>query len=360
MTTQASRSSLTTLVMILVILAMVGGGVALMVTRHGESAVATEGSAPVAVRVQTAAVKDVPEVVTYSGRIEAEVDVMLAAEQSGRVVWLGADKGDAVRQGQPLLRVDSRVHTANVERAEASLRQAADDFKRLEEMRRAGAVSESELENMRTRRDLARIELDEARIHLDKCQLASPVSGILVDRQAELGAYAAPGQTVFHLAAIDRVKVQFDVPERDVFAVQPGLEVPFTIDSAPGRAFSARVSFVAPAADKRSNTFRAEMLIDNADHFLKPGIIVNVAVTRRIMRDALTVPLEALIPSKGQYLVYVVENGHAVRRLVNLATIVDSLAALRDGLKAGDRVVVDGQRRLSDGSPVSETAGESK
>lgn len=358
MTQEEPKSSMLPLVMIVIVIALVAVGVALALLRHREEKVEAAGAAQVEVRATAVALKDVPDVVEYSGLIEAEADVSLAAEQGGRIEWLGAEKGESVKAGQPLLRVDSRLYAAAAERAEADARQASADLRRLEDLRRTGAVSESELDNMRTRADMARIGLQEARVQLDKCEQKSPIDGVVVDRTVEVGEFATPGAPAFHLAAIDRVKVRCDIPERDIFAVKEGREVPFTIASLPGRTFIGKITFIAPAAEKRSNTFRVEMLMDNADHLLKPGIIVNVALTRRVLKNALTVPLEALIPTKGQYVVYVVERGHAVRRVVNLAVVAGTQAVVQDGLKAGDRVVVDGQRRLSDGVPVSEAEAE--
>ena len=81
---------------------------------------------------------------------------------------------------------------------------------------------------------------------------------------------------------------------------------------------------------------------------------MRISLTRRIMKDALGVPLAALIPEKGLHVAYVVENGHAVRKEVRLQAMFGDLAVVSDGVRAGDRVIVEGQRQVSDGSPVKE------
>jgi RND family efflux transporter MFP subunit len=112
-------------------------------------------------------------------------------------------------------------------------------------------------------------------------------------------------------------------------------------------------------ADARSNTFRTEVRLANPEHLLRPGVIARASLTRRVLRDALSVPLRALVPVKGQYVAFCVKDGRAVRRLVTIAAIVDSAVVVREGLQEGDAVVVEGQRALTDGAAVTVTAATS-
>jgi len=313
-------------------------------------------SARIPVATAPVVVSDVPEVVLYPGLVEAETEVTLASEGMGRIVSLGADKGDDVAVGQLLMNLDNRSQAAAARGAEANLAQATNDLARLEELRETGAVSASDHDAAVTRRELAESALEEARASLAKCELRSPIRGVVLDRRVEVGEFATPGQAVFRLADMDQVKVVADLPERDVFAVKEGQEVPFEVESLEGRAFTGRVAYVASAAHPQSNTFRAEILAENEGRLLKPGVIATIRLTRRTIPQAVTVPLEALVPSKGQYIAYVAENGVAVRRIVTLAAIVDSRAVVGEGLRGGERVIVGGQRLVSDGVAVTATS----
>jgi membrane fusion protein (multidrug efflux system) len=207
------------------------------------------------------------------------------------------------------------------------------------------------------RKTMAEVALKEARLDLEKCAVTAPIAGVIQDRFVEKGEYLAPGMRAFSIVDIDRVKVVLDLPERDVYAVRVGDAVPFAVDALPDRKFAGKLRFVAPAANPKSNTFRVEILVENTDHVLKPGVITRISLTRRILKGAIAAPLAALIPEKGLHVAYVVENEHAIRREVKLQAIVNDQAVVAEGLKAGDKVVIEGQRMVSDGARVSEPAG---
>lgn len=295
---------------------------------------------------------NLPERVLYSARLLAERVVVVGAEEKGLVTEVGAEKGARVKAGEVLIRLDDRIPRAECGRAEIMLRQAEDDHRRWEALHKDGSVSASEYEGVRNRRDLARVALDEARARLDRCVVRSPVAGIVEDRWIEAGEIADAGKPLFRLVVVDRVKVAVAVAERDVGNLAVDRVLAFAVDALGGRVFTGRVSVVAPAADPASNTFPVELLTENPDLALKPGFIARVEVPRGEFRDALAVPIQALVPDKGRYVAYVARAGVAVRRVVRLAAVVDTLAVVESGLEAGDEVVVEGQRMLADGARI--------
>ena len=188
--------------------------------------------------------------------------------------------------------------------------------------------------------------------------VTSPLDGLVDDRMVEAGEYLSQGKAVFVVVSLDPLKVVADLPERDVFAVKPGQEIPISVDALPNQVFTGRITFVSATADPRSNTFRLEIEVPNKDGALRSGVIGRVQIVRRTIPGAVTVPLLALIPEKGQHIAYVVEDSHAVRRQVNLVTMLNNLAVIGSGLKPGERIIVEGHRLVADGSPVSEDGGE--
>ena len=109
-------------------------------------------------------------------------------------------------------------------------------------------------------------------------------------------------------------------------------------------------------AERESNSFLVELAVDNADGALKAGMIAQVALVRRERAGAIVVPLAAIVPRKGEHYVFAVENGHAVRKRVQIAALVGSEAVLESGVAAGDQIVVEGHRGLQDGLPIEEIA----
>lgn len=307
------------------------------------------------VRVLTVTPRPVTDRIELPGRIEPLQEAVLAAEKPGQVVERLADRGDVVKAGQVLLRVDARTWEAVKQRAEVEARDADRDFRRWKELEKTGAVSASDFEAIRRRKEMAEIALNEAEVFLSQCEIRAPFDGVVNDRFLEVGDHAGEGQAAFRLVRLDRVKVAFDVPEQDVFAVRPGADMAFEVAARPGRTFTGRVSYVSSQAARESNSFAVDLEADNADGLLRAGLIATVSLVRRERADAIIIPLAAVLPRKGEHLVFVVENSLAVRRRVYLDTLVGHEVVLSGGLNAGEQLVVEGHRGLQDGMKVRPT-----
>jgi membrane fusion protein (multidrug efflux system) len=352
----AKRISMTTFFMVVALSLLVIGSIVFKLMGKRPEKLPGSVSVSVAVVSEEVKVSDVEEVITYAGRVEADADVSLAVDQMGNVAWLGCEKGSAVTNGQLMLRLDNRSQAVAVQRAEVSLRQAKDDMNRFEELRKSGSVSDSDFDNIKTRKELAAIALQDAMTYLAKCEVISPINGIVEERMVDVGEFVSPGMPVFRVVDVEKVKVIVNVPERDIAGLVAGRDVKFIVDAMAGRIFEGKALFVSPAADVKSNTFRVEIGVQNPGHLLKPGFIARISLTRRILKDALSVPLHCLVPSKGQYIAFLIKDGHAVRRIVKLESISGERAVVGEGLGAGDRVIVEGHRHVSDGVAVSESA----
>lgn len=315
-------------------------------------AVEAETERPVAVRVMEVVPRSVPDVIELPARIEPEKEAQLPAERAGRVVERLAEKGDAVKTGQVLLRVDRRLWEAAHRRAEIEARDAERDLERWKELEKTGAVSASDYEAVVRRQESAQIALDEARVFMDQCEVRAPFAGVIVDRYVEVGDYANEGQAVLKLVRLDRVKLAFDLPEQDIVSLKPGQVMDFTLAVLSGRPFTGTVSFVSSQASRDSNSFAVELEAGNEDGALKAGMIARVSLVRRIREGALVVPLAAVVPRKGEHYVFTVRDGRAMRRRVLIGAMLGHEAVLDAGIDPGDLVVVEGHRGLQDGLPV--------
>lgn len=307
------------------------------------------------VQAQLVEPRTIDERLRVPGRLEPFVQAVLSAEQDGLIVELNGDKGDAVTNGQLLLRIDGRTWEQARRRAEVEIRDAEKDVARWQELRAAGAVSVTEYEAIQTRKERAEIALAEADVFLSQCEVRSPLDGWVNDRQVDLGEYIGKGQPVFEVVDVSRLKLVFDVPEKDAAAVAPGAEVSVELAALPGGHFTGRVTFVSFLARRENNAFRVEALMENAGGRLKPGMIVGVELVRRHRPGSIVVPLAAIMPRKGEHVVYTVEDGRAVRSVVQIDAIIGSEAVLGAGLQAGAELVVDGHRALQDGMRVDVT-----
>jgi membrane fusion protein (multidrug efflux system) len=280
-----------------------------------------------------------PDIITLPGLILADVDAKLAAEKAGRIVEIHVDRGQSVTNGQVLLRIDDRT-------ARIALEDAARNLERFEKLSGTGAVSRKDMDDIRKAYDLAETAFS-------YCTVKSPVDGVVNERYVEEGEYVLPAAPVFDVLSINPVRVTVDIPERNVSSLRPGDTVPFEVISRPGQIFTGTVSYVSSKAQSDNNAFRVELKVPNPDGTLRPGMIASVQHRRSIRENAITLPLEAVIPEKGDNVVFLVRDGHAVRQLVRIDAILKQEAVILSGIRAGDRVVTRGNRMLTDGAKVT-------
>ncbi|MFC1461742.1 efflux RND transporter periplasmic adaptor subunit [Verrucomicrobiota bacterium] len=309
--------------------------------------------APTPVGTMTVQGRRISDVITLPGRIEPFIDADLASEQAGRIVEITVAKGDRVRPGQVLLKVDDRIWKETARKAEIALREAARDLKRWQELRKNGAVSASEFDDMKLKHDFAESALTDAKVKRAQCEIRSPMAGVIDDRYLDPGEYIHEGERAFKVVNIDTVKVLVDIPERDIGLITPGMRISFEAAALPERTFPGTVSFVAASAGRHNNSFRTEIVSDNPDHSLKGGMIARVSVVSAVREHAIVLPLSAVIPTKGNHVVFLVKDGHAVRRTVKIDSITDEDVILASGVEDGESLVIEGHRNLDDGVAVT-------
>ncbi len=284
--------------------------------------------------------------------IEANVDAVLSAEKAGRIVELMATRGDRIEKGQQLLQIDDRIWQTHRKQAQIAAHNAEKNFERFKVLKEAGAVATNEYDRIEKDSVTASSMLEAANINIEQCRVASPIDGVVNDRFVEVGEYVRPGTPLFQVVDHATVKVVIQIPEKDIYSIKPGDHIAFGVQPLPGRRFAGKVVFVAAQADGRNNAFRAELSADNADGTLRPGMIAQVEFHRGICSNMASLPMSAVLPSKGDHIVYLVKNGHAVRRKVQIERITRERALISKGLKEGDQVVVEGNRTLCDGQRV--------
>lgn len=310
----------------------------------------------VEVRTEVVATRSLADIIELPGVLKPWSDILAAAEAGGRIVEMPVARGDRVAGGDLLWRADDRVWAAASRRAAIEAAEAEKEWKRFESLAKSGAVSDSDLDAVRKARDLTAAALDEAQALLAKCEVRSPIAGTVEARLMEIGEYPAEGQVVLRVVDTSRLKLVLDVPEQNVLSLKVGGTVSFTVATARGRTFDGTVRFVSDVGQPESNSFSAEIEVNNAAGDLKAGMIAAARLQGESRDGVIAVPLAAVVPEKGEHVVFVVEDERAVRRTVKLHAIQDQLAILESGLRAGETLVVEGQRHLADGRKVQKEA----
>ena len=308
--------------------------------------------AAVAVSTMTVHLTNTADIVQLPALVEANVDAMLSAEKSGRIEEINVDRGDHVKKGQLLLQIDDRVWQANLRQASSAAEDARKTHERFQQLQAAGAVAESEFDSIKKAFIQAESMAEEAMINIEQCRVLSPITGIINDRFIEVGEYVQPGVPVFQVVDIANLRIILQIPEKDIYSIHPGARMTFGVQPLPGRMFEGKVTFVAAQADGRNNAFRTEIAVDNSDGTLRPGMIAQVEFKRGENKNMVSLPMSAVLPSKGDHVVYLAQDGQATRRKVQIETITRKRALISGGLEEGDLVIVEGNRALSDGQRV--------
>jgi len=306
------------------------------------------------VRTAAPAVEDVVDLADLPADLRPLRRAVLAAEVPGTVEAVRVEKGQAVRRGQELVRVDTRALEQAVAEAEALYRQADADHTRAQNLFERRSITKKDLLAAVTARDVAEVRLASVRLDLDKSKVKAPWSGRVADKKVEVGDYVTPGQPVVELVDVSRLEVRAPAPSSDVPYLEVGAPAVVRVDAFPGETFEGEVVRLAAELDPGARTLDVEVEIANRDGRLKPGMLARVEIPRRTFQGALLVPLAAVVDLGDRRVVYVVEDGRAHRREIQPGPVVGERVVVREGLTAGDRVVVEGTRNVAEGQAVRE------
>ncbi len=352
---------------LMVSLAVVAGvNVWLWLTKQDETAAVRE---PVPVSLEAVAVRPVTVVLRQSAEVRPAADVLVVPKVKGRqVMEILVERGQAVKAGQLLASLDTEATSAKRQEllaalaaAKAKLAVLDKDLKRLRHLAGSGSVPAQRLDHVLAKqraaaaqRDLIRARLKSLDLVLGYHRITAPIAGLVSGRYLDVGALSDDKKPMFRISRVDRVKVITTVGERDFPLLKVGLPVQVRVDAYPRRVFSGRVSVVSPVLNPATRSGEVEVLIDNPDLALTPGMFARVRLELG-RRRALLVPRTALhrLVGTGAYYVFVARDGRAVHCNVQVAGVFGRQREITSGLKPGEQVVVRGAGRLSDGAPIA-------
>jgi membrane fusion protein (multidrug efflux system) len=316
----------------------------------------SEARAARAALVRTAhpAVEDVVDEADLPADLQPLRRAVLAAEVPGTVEAVEVEEGQAVTRGQELVRVDTRELEQRVAEAEALHRQADAQQDRAEALFERRSITQKDLDDAITSKDVAEARLASAKLDLEKSKVKAPWSGRVTDKRVEVGDYVVPGQPVVELVEVSRLKVRAPAPASDVPYLKVGVPAEVRVDAFPGETFEGKVVRLAAELDPDARTLDVEVEIPNRDGRLRPGMLARVKIPRRTLKGALLLPLESVVDLGDRRVVYVVEDGLAHRREIELGPTVGERVVIQKGLSADDRVVVEGTQNVAEGQAVRE------
>lgn len=199
----------------------------------------------------------------------------------------------------------------------------------------------------------AEANLQTAEIRLADTRVTSPIGGIIGQRMVDKGAFVRASTAIFSIVEMDTVKVLINLTEKDIPSIKRSYQAQITVDAYPGQVFTGVVDKISPVVDRESRTGEVELLVQNREQKLKPGMFARVRMVVARREKAILVPSHALISRDGKSYLFVHENGKAVKRNVALGISDGVKAEVLENLREGEEVIVAGLEKLKDNSPVN-------
>jgi membrane fusion protein (multidrug efflux system) len=307
------------------------------------------------VEVVNAVADTVVDAILSTGQIEAINSVELRPDIEGRIAEILVREGSTVSKGQPLVQVDDAELKAEVARAEAERDLARQSLARTRELLAQKASSQSELERAEATARSTEAAHQLLKVRLDRTTVRAPFSGVAGRRLVSLGDYVTTSTGLMTLQTVSPQRAVFQVPERYADKLKVGQEVTFRVAALPGREFSGRVDFVDPVVQLPGRTITVKAQVPNPRRELQSGMFIEVRLATDVRPSAVVIAEDAVLPIQGTNYVWVVVDGKATRRQVELGVRTPGLVEARSGVEAGEQVVVGGQERLAEGAPVAVT-----
>ncbi len=290
---------------------------------------------------------------TYVGHLEPFERVSIRSETDGTSEKIGFDEGQSVKEGEVLVNISTVRLGLQEKLARANYELAESEYKTEKLLFERQVSTASKLDTYKTKRDVEKINLEISQYDLEKSKVKAPISGVIKSKNVNIGEVVSRGQELFEIMDISRVLASINIPEREMMFVTPGKEVKVRIDAIPGTFFTGRVKTLGLEADLQNRSFPAEIIIDNPQRQLLPGMMARVEMITTAAANEIIIPRHAVLERENGRIVFVENDGTAVEKSVHLGTIIKDEVQVVSGLQSGEKLVVTGHQFLSDQEKIN-------
>ena len=287
--------------------------------------------------------------INLPGVIEPWEKLSVLSKIHGTVIKVEVSEGEKVSKNQVVARIDPDDFRIAVDSARASYELATANYKRRMALFDQGIIPRAEIDTLEAQVKTSKAALENAELMLSRCTIKAPISGVIRRLDATEGLLLSVSDPVAEILQVDRVKAVVGIPESDVSLVRNIKEVSLTIQALDNREVIGRHHFLAGSPESGARLYRLELAIDNKDNLIMPGMFFRAKLVKRVIRDAVAVPLFTVIKRENQQFVFVEEGGVAKKLPVELGIMEDWRVQITKGLPPGSRVVVEGHRDIDHG-----------
>ncbi len=309
-------------------------------------------SGPIFVEVaQTRAAKTTNDIRAI-GSLQSDESVKIAPEINGRISEIIFNEGQPVQKGAVLLKLDDALAAAELADTTARLKLASANNDRARALSKTGNVTGRGRDEATANFETAQAAVELAKTRLSKHILNAPFDGIAGIRTASVGAFINAGTAVTNLEKIDVLKVDFKVPEANLQAIKVGQTIEVTVDAIADSVFDAAIYAINPLLDVNGRALEVRAKLDNKDARLRPGLFARINIKGLQTRDVVMIPEAAVVPRGGDTFAFLVEDGKAVEKKVQLGQRAGAEVEIVEGVAANATIVTAGQQKLRDGVAV--------
>lgn len=290
------------------------------------------------------------------GTFTAYNDVVLKAETSGRIEVIHFQDGDYTKPNQKLFTIYNKEQEARVKKASSSLALSKNVYKRKSELAKRGFVSPQGLEEADNQVKSDEAELALTKEALAKTEIRAPFDGALSDRQVSKGAYVIEGDELVRIQDLTPIRLTFQVPQKEIPNINVGDEVTAVTDVYPDKTFQGKVEAIAPSVNEESRSVIVYAAFSNDEGLLIPGLYGKAQLKTSLNTNpSLVIPEQAIVVRPDGLYVYKKVGEKAVLTKITLGTRTLDQAQVLSGLQKGDVIVLEGQDKIHDGSPIEIT-----
>jgi RND family efflux transporter MFP subunit len=304
-------------------------------------------------------------VLTALGSVESIHHPTISAETSGQIVGIEVSEGQSVAAQQLVATIDNTLHGIEADKAKAQLRRQQvllDNQQRevnhLLRLAKSQSVSKDRLEDEQAQLqmlaallEVAKKQRQQARYLESKTRVQAPREGLIAKRYVSPGDYVTPGQPLFDLVSVKKLRARLAFPEHHAASICVGKEVKLTSPVAQATVAVGTVTSINPRINPRSRAMDVIVEFDNPGDWY-PGASVDATLIVGQSQHALTIPTLAVVRRDGNDVVFIVDGEHASQRTVELGWREDDWVEVVDGLGLQDRVVIEGSALVRDGSQL--------
>ena len=309
---------------------------------------ATKAAVVPVVKAIAATATDVATTETFTATIEPNIVNNIASQSAGRIKKIYVEIGDEVHKGQLLAEMDA----INLQKTYLQMINDSIELGRLTELHKIGGIAQADYDLAVLNYEIVKKTYSNL---LENTKLISPVDGIITARNYDVNDMYSMAQPLFVVEQIKPVKMLINISESRFTKVQIGMEVEIKADAYPEDVFKGKVSLIYPTINSTTHTFTVEVLVDNADKKLRPGMFARVTANFG-SNYRVVVPDVAVVKQigSGEHFIYVLQPDNTVKyQLVEIGKRMGSTYEIVSGINIGDMIVTEGEARLKNGINVT-------